>query len=127
MRKFASILFLILLIIPINRIFSTGKDDLYQPFAEEMPSPIGGIEGIYKKITYPEMAKKAGVEGKVYLLLYINEEGNVDDVKVLKSLVGGCDEAAIEAIKNTKFTAGKNNGVPVKVKLTLQIVFKQTQ
>lgn len=100
------------------------NDEDYLAFAEEMPSPVGGIEAIMKKISYPNIAKQAGLEGKVILLTYINEQGGVDDVKVVKGVGGGCDEEAIDAIKKTKFTAGKSKGVPVKVKLTLAITFK---
>ncbi len=124
MKRYFVFLFLFILIVSPHNIFSTGKDDLYKPFAEVMPLPIGGIESIYKKIVYPEAAKKAGVEGKVYLLIYINENGDVDDVKILKGLFGGCDEAAVEAVKNSKFTPAEDKGIPIKVKLTLQIIFK---
>ncbi len=96
----------------------------YLPFAQVMPSPIGGLAAIYKSITYPEIAKQAGVQGKVYLLAFIDENGNVNDVKVVKGIGAGCDEAAISAVKKVKFTPGKNKGVPVKVKLSLAIQFK---
>jgi protein TonB len=100
------------------------NDEDYLAFAEEMPSPIGGIEAIMKKITYPNIAKQAGLEGKVILLIYINEQGGVDDVKIVKGVGGGCDEEAVSAIKKTKFTPGKSKGAATKVKLTLAITFK---
>lgn len=106
----------------ISQIIS--GDEEYLAFAEEMPSPIGGLEALMKNVTYPSFAKKAGVEGKVYLLAYINENGSVDDVKVIKGIGAGCDEAAIDAIKKSKFNPGKNKGAPVKVKLSLTINFK---
>ncbi len=115
-----------LLLIPLNNILSSGKDELYKPFAQVMPEPEDGIEGIYSKIKYPEPAQKAGVQGKVYLLIYINENGDVDDVKILKGIGAGCDEAAVEAVKGTKFSPGKDNGVAIKIKLSLPITFKLT-
>ncbi len=126
---FLSILLTILnLNIYANNIISNSSslpgDEDYLAFAEEMPTPIGGLEGIIKKVNYPNIAKQAGLEGRVILLAYINEQGVVDDVKIVKGIGGGCDEEAINAIKKTKFTLGKNKGVPVKVKLTLAIVFK---
>lgn len=119
-------------IIFIGGIFLPGKtfaqaQDPYLPYAEVMPQPIGGLGAIYKHITYPEIAKKAGVEGKVYLLVYINEKGGVDNVKVIKGLGAGCDQAAINGIKEIKFTPAKDKGVPVKVKLSLSITFKLQQ
>lgn len=100
------------------------QKDEYLPYAQVMPEPVGGLQTIYSKITYPEMAKKKGVQGKVYVMAYVNRDGGVDDVKVIKGLGAGCDEAAIEGVKETKFTTGKNKGVPVKVKVSLSIVFR---
>jgi protein TonB len=96
----------------------------YLAFADQMPEPVGGLSTIYSKIEYPEIAKRAGVEGKVYVLAFINEDGGVDDVKVIKGLGGGCDEATIDAVKQTKFTPGKAAGKAAKIKLSLQIQFK---
>ncbi|RMD49233.1 MAG: energy transducer TonB, partial [Ignavibacteria bacterium] len=70
------------------------------------------------------IAQKAGIQGKVYVLAFIDESGSVNDVKVLKGIGGGCDEAAADAIKASKFTPGTNKGKPVKVKLSLVINFK---
>ncbi len=123
---FLAILFSIFLVNPAksegNKVVSNGGE--YLPFAEKMPAPIGGLEAIYKKIKYPSIAMQAGIEGKVYLLAFIDENGTVNDVKVLKGIGGGCDEEAAKAVKNTKFTPGSNKGTPVKVKFTLAITFK---
>ncbi|MHB1687845.1 MAG: energy transducer TonB [Ignavibacteriaceae bacterium] len=118
----AALLFLLTAVLASNNIYA--QEDPYLPYAQVMPQPVGGIESIYKKISYPEMAKKAGLEGKVYLLIYINEKGTVDNVKILKGIGGGCDEAAENGVKEVKFTPGKQNGVPVKVKLSLPVTFK---
>lgn len=104
--------------------FIGEQQDPYLAFAEVMPEPVGGLPAIYKKITYPAIAKSAGLEGKVYVLIFVNESGSVDNVKVIKGIGGGCDEAAIDAVKSIKYTPGKNQGVPVKVKLSLAINFK---
>ena len=52
-----------------------GENEGYLAFAEQMPAPSGGIQEIYKKIVYPKLAKDAGIEGKVYVLAFINETG----------------------------------------------------
>ncbi|QQS35449.1 MAG: energy transducer TonB [Ignavibacteriales bacterium] len=104
--------------------FPFSGDEEYLAFAEEMPSPVGGLEAIMKSIVYPSLAKNAGVQGKVFLLAYINERGGVDDVKVVKGIGAGCDEAAVDAVKKNKFNPGKNKGSAVKVKLSLTINFK---
>ncbi len=104
-----------------NGIEQNGK---YLAFAEVMPEPIGGIGAIIKKIEYPVIAKRNKVQGKVYVLAHINENGVAEEVKIVRGIGGGCDEAAIKAVKNAKFSAGKNKGQNVKVKLTMAITFK---
>lgn len=103
---------------------SAPGEEAYAAFAEVMPEPASGIEGIYKKIVYPEVAKKAGIEGKVYVLVFINESGGVDDVKIIKGLGGGCDESVMDAVKSSKFKPASNQGVATKVKLSLAFTFK---
>ena len=103
---------------------SFSQDDSYLTVAQVLPQPVGGIDAINKHISYPASAKKAGVTGKVYVIAFINENGSVDNTKIVKSLGGGCDEEVVNAVKLTKFTPGKNNGLPIKMKLILQFIFK---
>jgi len=116
------ILFLTIVIAFSNTSFS--QEDSYVSVAQILPQPIGGMEAIYKHISYPSEAKKVGITGKVYVLAYINENGGVDNTKIVKSLGGGCDEEVANAVKSAKFTPGKNNGVPIKMKLVLSFTFK---
>ncbi len=91
---------------------------------EEMPEPIGGIEGIQKKIVYPEIAKRAGVQGRVYIKAFVDEAGNVKKAEVIKGIGAGCDEAAVAAVLKTKFKPGKQRGKPVRVQVSIPILFK---
>lgn len=106
-----------------NSNLFTSLDD-YLVAAEVMPEPVGGISAVYKHITYPSAAKSSGTQGKVFLMVMVNENGSVDDVKVIKGIGNGCDEAAIDGVKKAKFTPGKSKGSAVKVKLALAIEFK---
>jgi len=92
--------------------------------AEEMPEPIGGLYAIQSKIKYPEEAKQNGIEGKVFIQAFIDENGNVAKAKVIKGVGSGLDEAALEAVKQTKFIPGKQEGKPVKVQIAIPILFK---
>ncbi len=118
------VLFVSLLFFKTPVISATNEGEEFLAFAETMPEPVGGLKAIFSNVKYPTIAKKAGLEGKVYLLAMINEDGSVHDVQVIKGVGGGCDEAAMEAVKVAKFAPGKNAGVPVKVKLSLAIDFK---
>jgi protein TonB len=107
-----------------SAITLNAGDQDYLAFAEEMPTVVGGMSTIVKVIKYPEIAIKTNVQGRVYILAYINEDGSCSEAKVIKGIGAGCDEAAVEAVKSATFTPGKNKGIPVKVKLSLPIEFK---
>lgn len=101
-----------------------NEEPVYFVAVEEMPEPIGGISGIQKRIVYPELAKRAGVEGKVLVLAFVDESGNVTKAEVIKGIGLGCNEAAINAILQTKFKPGIQRGKPVKVRVTIPVTFK---
>lgn len=65
--------------------------------------------------SYTESARKARVQGVVILQSTINEAGEVEDVKVLKGLSHGLTEAAVAAVKQSRFKPATRNGVPVAV------------
>lgn len=100
------------------------EEPVYFVAVEEMPEPIGGIQAIQSKIVYPEIAKRAGVEGRVYILAFVDESGNVTKAEVIKGIGAGCDEAALDAVKKTKFKPGKQRGKSVKVQVSIPVVFK---
>ena len=107
-----------------NKPLFSQQPDVYLAFAQVMPQPVGGLPAIYKHITYPETAREAHLEGKVYLMVFVNTDGKVDNITVIKGLGLGCNDAAINAVKKVAFTPGVNNGVKVKVKLAIQITFQ---
>ncbi|HEX7070747.1 MAG TPA: energy transducer TonB, partial [Rhodothermales bacterium] len=91
---------------------------------EEMPELIGGLESLQRSINYPEIAKKAGVEGKVFVQFVVDENGNVQDPVVTRGIGAGCDEEALKAVRQAKFKPGKQRGKPVRVKMSLPITFR---
>ena len=91
---------------------------------EQMPDLIGGLEGLQKSITYPPIAKKAGVEGRVFVTFVVDEQGNVVDATVQRGIGAGCDEEALGAVRKAKFRPGKQRGKNVKVKMSLPVTFK---
>lgn len=99
-----------------------GKE--FQAMAANMPEPIGGLKALQEKIVYPEIAKRAGIEGRVYVKAYIDQKGNVSQAEILKGIGNGCDEAAVEAVMASKFTPGRNEkGEPVNVQISIPFLF----
>jgi periplasmic protein TonB len=94
---------------------------------ERMPELIGGLAELQRRIVYPEIARLAGIEGRVMVQFVIDEQGRVHNPVVVRGIGGGCDEAAIEAVKDARFTPGMQRGQPVKVRYTLPITFRLSQ
>ena len=72
---------------------------------------------------YPPLARAARVEGIVILEAVIAQDGSVRDVRVLRSQAL-LDEAAIEAVRQWRFTPTLLNGQPVPVVMTITVAFK---
>ncbi|MDX9924104.1 MAG: energy transducer TonB [Ignavibacteriaceae bacterium] len=129
MKTKSIVLFLIFILLAAIKMEAKnvlpGGEEEYLPMAEVMPEPVDGMAGIVKKITYPAIAKSAGMEGRVIAMAFINESGGVDDVKIIKGLGGGCNEEVEKVLRTSKFKPGINEGKPVKVKLTMSFVFKK--
>jgi len=93
---------------------------------ENRPELIGGMASLQRKVNYPEMARQAGIEGRVVVQFVVNEKGEVVDPKVVRGIGGGCDQEALRVIKTAKFKPGMQRGKPVKVQYTLPINFQLT-
>lgn len=91
---------------------------------QKMPQLIGGLKGLQEKISYPSLAKKAGIEGTVYVQFVVNKQGRVTDAHVIRGIGGGCDSEALRVVKEAKFKPGIQRGKPVKVRYSLPIVFR---
>ena len=91
---------------------------------DKFPEPIGGIEAMIKNVVYPVAAKEAGIQGKVLVKTIIDEKGDVVETEVVQGVDADCDNAAMDAIKKTKFTPGIKDNKPVKAEVTIPVMFK---
>jgi len=71
---------------------------------------------------YPPLAQAGRVEGTVVLEAVINERGTIERIKVLRS-VPLLDAAAVDAVRQWRYTPTLLNGVPVGVLMTIYITF----
>ena len=112
---------------PPQRLEEENEEDAEPVFfvvVEQMPQPVGGIEGIQKMIKYPDIAKRAGIQGRVFVKAYVDERGIVTQAEVIKGIGGGCDEVARDAVMQTQFIPGKQRGKPVKVQVMIPVRFR---
>ena len=97
------------------------------PVRPKEPMPVGGLILPPKKIVhvapvYPPIALAAGKPGMVILQAVISEDGGVREVKVLRS-DPLFDHAAMEAVKQWRFTTPMLNGQPIPVVMTVTVGF----
>lgn len=93
----------------------------YFVIVEQMPKLIGGMANLQNKVKYPEMARRVDIQGRVTVQFIVNEEGNVEDAKVVRSIGAGCDEEVLKVVKEAKFEPGMQRGNPVRVQYALSL------
>lgn len=96
---------------------------------EELPCYPYGDEAMYKfvneNLVYPQEAIDAGVEGRVFVRFWINEDGSLSDFEVARGIGYGCDGEAVRVIQSMpKWKPGKRNHEPVKMQYMMPVIFK---
>lgn len=77
------------------------------------------------KIKYPAAARENGIEGRVILKFVIDENGEIQNPKVLRGVGGGCSQEALRVLNSMPlWKAGRHGGRNVKVNFTLPVYFK---
>jgi len=100
------------------------EDPAFYLSVEVMPEPIGGLQAIFKKVSYPKQAIEKNIEGTVTIRAFIDRDGEVLDAQVVKGIGYGCDESARLAVFYHRFSPGLQRGQRVKVQLDIPVEFK---
>lgn len=88
------------------------------------PEIIGGIGAVLQNLEYPNLAKRAGIQGTVVIYAFVDKQGNVAKVEIAKDIGAGCGEAAAKAVMMVKFKPGKQRTKPVKCRVAVPVRFK---
>jgi len=73
---------------------------------------------------YSEKARQAHLQGTTVLFIVVDEEGDVTRLGVLKPLGLGLDQQALKTVSHWRFEPAKLDGVPVKVKVLVEVQFR---
>lgn len=73
--------------------------------------------------TYPEEARKNGIEGSVRLRVTIDEKGNVTECTIVAGPGYGLNEAARDALKKFRFSPATQKGEPVRYQFVYTYTF----
>lgn len=99
---------------------------------QKKPSYPGGDAALFKylseNIKYPILARENHIEGRCVLQFIVSKTGNIEHIKVIRPVEGGCTEEAIKVVnKMPLWEPGESGGKPVSVKYTLPIMFRLTR
>lgn len=105
------------------------KRDTFVIIAGVMPKfKEGNLDNyLNSKINYPSEESELGIQGTVYASFIINEDGSVGDVKLLQGISNGpnINKEALRVLSEMpKWTPGKQDGHPVRVRFTIPIHFR---
>ena len=96
---------------------------------EKMPEYPGGFDAMFDfinaNLVYPQEAKDAAIEGKVFVGFVVEKDGAVSSIRLLRGIGYGCDEAAMDVVrKMPKWKPATQRGKPVRVQYQLPFNFK---
>ena len=108
---------------------TTQREEVFGMIHEQMPYFRGGnralMEYLQMHVKYPPEAVKDSIQGRVIVQLLIERNGEVREVKVVRSVHELLDNEAVRVCKALpKFFPGSRGGKPAAMWLTLPITFK---
>ena len=107
----------------------TKKNDMVFDVVEVMPQFPGGqiamLKYIMENIKYPEQAMKEGIQGRVTVRFIVEKDGSISNVKPVLSVHPLLDKEAVRVVESMpKWSPGKQNGKPVRVRFNVPVMFK---
>lgn len=93
------------------------------------PSFEEGNTELYKYISenfvYPEKVKTANITGKHIVEFVVKKNGNISDIKFIKSIGFGLDEELVRVLESMpKWTPAEKNGRKVNCRFTLPVSYE---
>ncbi len=85
---------------------------------DEAPEPIVQIAPIY-----PSKLKKEGIQGRVWIIFIVDENGLTSKQRVTESPHDELATSALKAIRQWKFKPGKKDGKAVKTRVQIPLAF----
>lgn len=99
------------------------EEIVYLPQHKISSVPIIPSREVLSRIVYPPMALKQGIEAVVYLELFIDSNGSIKKIKVLKDPGHGFAEAAVKALQGITCVPANANGKNCAVRYRYPVKF----
>ena len=106
-------------------------DSVIFEVVEEMPGFPGGqgalMQYLARNVKYPVEAQTKGIQGRVIVSFIVRKDGNISDIKVIRSVDPYLDKEAARVIAAMpKWKPGKQRGETVNVRFTVPVAFRLT-
>jgi protein TonB len=102
-----------------------AEEERYLPMHMISVPPVFSEREVLASLVYPPIALRAGIEGMVYLELFIDRQGEIRQITVLRENPPdrGFGEAAVNAFRGLKGKPAEANGEPVAVRYRYPVRF----
>jgi protein TonB len=115
---------------PVQTVVAAGTLNVsfenYLQMHQVSVRPVFDEEAFTSALVYPPIALRSGIEGRVFLELFVDRTGMVQRVTILREEPEGrgFGEAAVRAFSGRKGTPAYANGEPVSCRYRYPVVFK---
>jgi protein TonB len=103
---------------------SSESDGQVYMVVEEQPRIVGGRARLQEAIQYPKEARQKGIEGRVIVRFVVNEQGQAEDLEVVRGAHELLNSEALRAIREMDFKPGRQRGEVVKTQMALSVPFR---
>jgi protein TonB len=104
------------------------EDTTVYTIVDRTPKFPEGIDAMYKfiysKFNYEKLAE-IDVQGKIYIEFVVEKDGNLSNIKIIRSLDPFCDKEAVRIVRlMPKWKPGKLKNKKVRTKIEIPITIK---
>ena len=114
--------------VEILEVTEPDENSIFQ-VVETQPEFPGGMaelmKYLQKNLSYPQICKEQGLQGRVIVQFVVNTDSTISDVNVIKPVNPHFDKEALRVVKAMpKWKPGMQRGEPVRVRFTLPVTFR---
>lgn len=101
-----------------NHVYKVGDSYIQVPYYPNLS------DYLVKNFVYPMVCEENGIQGDVYISFFVEQDGNINNVKLDKSVDPLLDKEALRLVNGMrKWIPGKNGEEIVRTKYTIRIGF----
>ena len=96
----------------------------YQVKTETKAAIVGGMQALYRQLSYPAQARQEGIETTITANVLVTKNGKINQITFEGQPRSDFQQAAENALRSVTFRAGQRNGDAVNMYISIPIVFQ---